>query len=343
MGTVAAASTAKSSHRSGKAKKSEVPTDPPDGAKAGAKAEDGAGDEASGGKPKYNAQAGPKKIDVGHDIEIDLPEGFLYLDREQSLRFMEEHGNFHNESLLGVIGSDSGSWIVTIRYTEDGYVKDDEADKLDADEILNAIREGTEEENKERERRGFKALHVSGWSEPPRYVRERHQLVWGIRAKNDGEEEDGINYNTRVLGRKGYASINLIDAASKIETSKPYVNKLLAVTDFKRGSRYADFDSKTDKVAEYGLAALVVGGAGAAALKLVKVGLLAKFGGKLIALLIAFKKAFVLGLLAVGAFLRRLFGGRKKDAAAAAPAAAPASAGLQQHPTEGGRSGEPGA
>ena len=172
---------------------------------------------------------------------------------------------------------------ITIRYTEEGYVKDDEAAKLKPDELLKQLHDGTEEANEERGKRGFKPLHVAGWSEPPRYEARPHHMVWGMRLRREGQPTDSINFNTRVLGRKGFVAINLIDAVDAIESSKPAAAAILAATTYTPGARYEDFNGKTDKVAEYGLTALVLGGAGLAALKVAKVGLLAKFGAKLIA------------------------------------------------------------
>jgi uncharacterized membrane-anchored protein len=318
-----------------------------DSDEAEAPAEKPGADAEPGGVPGYKPVVGPQKVDAGHDVTIDLPAGTMFLDAEQAKRFMEKLGNLHNDDLLGVMAQPDTSWLVTVRFVEDGYVKDDEAEKMDADEILKAIREGTDAANEERVQKGFKALHVVGWSEPPRYQRDAHHLVWGIRGQGDGEPEEVINFNTRVLGRKGFVSLNLIDGAHNIEASKPAVAALLAATRFKTGSRYEDFNSKSDKVAEYGLAALVAGGAGAVALKLVKVGLIAKFGGKILALIIALKKAIVLAFIALAAFLRRIFG-RKKEATAGLAvnpnlAVPPPGSGPQQGPTEGGPGGQPGA
>jgi uncharacterized membrane-anchored protein len=81
-----------------------------------------------------------------------------------------------------------------------------------------------------------------------------------------------------------------------------------AFTEFTPGNRYADFDAKTDKVAEYGLAALVAGGVAA------KLG----FFGKLFALMLAFKKLLLVALAAAGTGLFKLFG-RKQQAATPAP------------------------
>jgi uncharacterized membrane-anchored protein len=274
-------------------------------------------------KPRFHPTSGPKKIDLGHELELELPADMLYLDRKEGKELMESNGNIIGDNFLGLVGQHGKSWLVTITYFEDGYVKDDDAAKLDAKEILEGIREGNEETNQIRVQRGFKPLSIDGWTESPRYERGPHHLVWGIKVSDpDGAS---INFYTRVLGRRGYVALNLIDDPTRIEASKKDALAVLQATSFHAGARYQDFDPKNDKIAEYGLAALVAGGAGAAALKLAKVGLLAKFGGKLLALLIAGKKLIVVFVLALGAGLKKLLGvfGRKKEAEAAPPAAPP--------------------
>ncbi len=219
-------------------------------------------------------------------------------------------GMFHNENLLGVITSQADEeWFATIRYEDEGFIKDEES--INADEILSAIKEGTEEANKERVEKGFKALRIDGWSDLPRYDKSVHHLVWALDVSDD--DGKSVNYNTRILGRKGYVSINLVTSPEKLAGYKPQAAALLASTAFTKGARYEDFDKKTDKVAEYGLAGLVLGGAGLAAAKLVKIGLLAKFSKVIIAALIAGKKAIIAGAIAVVAIFKKIFG-RKKPA-----------------------------
>ena len=83
------------------------------------------------------------------------------------------------------------------------------------------------------------------------------------------------------------------------------MKKVTAFTDFTPGHRYADFNSNTDKVAEYGLAALVAGGVAA------KLG----FFGKLLALLLAFKKIILLAVAGGGAWVFKLLGRNKAEPA----------------------------
>jgi uncharacterized membrane-anchored protein len=263
-------------------------------------------------------QHGPKKIELGDDLVIDLPQSYGFFDREHARKLLEKMGNRTDDSTRGLVFMKDKSWFIHLRYVGDGYVKDDDAADLKPDDILENMKEATEAANEARKQNGFPAMHVVGWTEPPRYERGPHHLVWGIKGTAD-DKTDSINFYTRVLGRRGYVALNLVDDAATIEAAKPEGLAILRATTFKPGARYEDFDAKHDKVAEYGLAALVVGGAGVAALKLAKVGILAKFSGKLLALLFAAKKLVVLALVALGAFFKRLFGGKSQQPPAAGP------------------------
>lgn len=268
-------------------------------------------DSAAPAAPRLPWQPGPKPIDLGHGIKLDLPDGYAFLAQPEAGKLMEKMGNLHNEDMLGLVvsQSDKDEYIVTIDFEDSGHIKDDES--LDSKELLDSIREGEEEYNQERKKLGFNAIHAAGWDEQPHYDKQKHQLIWGLLV----ESSDGgsINYNTRILGRSGFVSLNLLTDKQHLAEYKPSGALLLSKTAFEPGKRYEDFNSSTDKVAEYGLTGLVLGGAGLGLAKAVKIGLLAKFGKGLIALLIAGKKAIVAAAVAAGAAIKSLFK-KKKDA-----------------------------
>ena len=110
-------------------------------------------------------------------------------------------------------------------------------------------------------------------------------------------------------------SLTLVTSPDHLAQYKPVVETLLSATTFDGGARYGDFDSKTDKVATYGLIGLIGGGAGIAALKIAKVGLIAKFGKVILLGLAKFGKAIALAFVAFFGFLKngikKLFGGGK--------------------------------
>src|SRR5262249_51775175 len=157
----------------------------------------------------------------------------------------------------------------------EGYIKDDEAKDWKADELLQNLKDGAEESNKDRAARGFPEMQVIGWIEKPTYDAATHRLVWSLLSKNKGDPDNatkGINYNTYALGRDGYFSLNLLTDSQRIGTDKAVARELLAALAYNPGKGYEDFDASTDRVAVYGIAALV---GGIAAKKL---GLLALIG-----------------------------------------------------------------
>jgi uncharacterized membrane-anchored protein len=262
----------------------------------------------------FHWKQGPQKIELGHDIELALPGTRVFLGMPEADRFLKKLGSFNNAGTLGIVLDPQGDWIVVIDYEEEGHVKDEE--KIDPPELLKAIREGTEESNKERVQNGFPELHVGAWSEVPHYDQAVHHLVWALPATST--RGTSINYNTRVLGRRGVVSLNLVTSDTNFAADRPRAAELLAATTFKKGARYEDFDKKTDKVAEYGLMGLILGGAGLGAMKLVKVGLLAKFWKLIVVAFLAAKKLIIALVVLIGAGVKKIFGGKKAPPVTAA-------------------------
>ncbi len=261
-------------------------------------------------------QSGPAHVDLGHELGLDLPAGYMFLPKTAAAQVLERMGNFHNDDVLGLASSEDekADWFVVISYEAEGYVKDDET--IDADELLSSMRDGSEAANEERQERGFKPLTLEGWAEPPHYDAASHNLVWGLVVSDaDGKS---VNYDTRVLGRRGFASLNLVTDPAALATYKPEAAILLGNTRFDAGARYEDYDPSSDKTAEYGLAGLIAAGAGLGATKLVKIGLLAKFWKLLVVGIVAGKKVIALGLIAAGAAVKKLLGGRNKGEATGA-------------------------
>ncbi len=200
----------------------------------------------------------------------------------------------------GMTPISSNCWVVTISYDEDGYVKDDDASKINYDDLLKQMQKSVVENNKARQEKGYPAIELLGWAEPPRYDAATHKMYWAKRFKVEGETGDTLNYNIRMLGRKGVLELNAIASVDQLPTIDAQTPQILGMVDFKEGNRYADFDPKVDKVATYGLAALVAGGALAAAaklgfLKILWVGILAA------------KKFIIIGIAAIVAFFKKLF------------------------------------
>jgi uncharacterized membrane-anchored protein len=257
--------------------------------------------------PKFNYQTGNIEL-PNKKATLHLGEKYRYLDAAETNKLLTAWGNPPDDSTQGAIVAadvdpmtDAG-WAVILTYVDEGHVDDSDAAKMDYDDLLKDMKEGTKEGNEERKKAGYGGLELIGWAEAPHYDSSAKKLYWAKELKFEGSEGNTLNYDVRVLGREGILSMLAVAGMSQLPQVRQDMKPLIQVAEFNEGYRYADFNSKTDRVAEYGLAALIAGGIAA------KTGLLAK----LFAVLIAAKKLIFAALIAVGAFFRKLFG--KKDA-----------------------------
>jgi uncharacterized membrane-anchored protein len=254
------------------------------------------------------ATAGPAEIKLLDEATMKLPQGESFIPSTEAAALMRAYGNRTDERLTGLVVStkEGDSWMVVVKHVEEGYVRDGDAKEWEPDAMLDSLKEGTEEANKDRAERGYPELEIVGWVQPPKYDAVAHRLVWSLSARNRGgdpNEPNNINYNTYALGRDGYFSLNLLTSTADIEHDKPAVQGLLGDLTYLPGKRYEDFNDTTDKVAEYGLAALV----GAVAIK--KLGLLAVAG----VFLLKIWKLAAIAIVAGGAAMRRFFRRKTPD------------------------------
>lgn len=234
---------------------------------------------------------------LGSRADIAIPEGYRYLGSSDSSKLMKYYGNLSNGSELGFIAPDHMEWFAVFEFEDVGYVKDDEKDKLDADEILKQLKEGQQAANEELTRLGHSTLTVLGWHTPPFYNKETNNLEWAIRlSSSDGGQI--LNYKTKLLGRRGVMDVVLVCSEEQLASVIPEYQGLLKGFAFKKDESYAAF-TKGDKIAEYGLVGLIAGGG---LLVAAKSGLLAKLW-----------KPIAIGLVAIGAFLKRIFQGKTSE------------------------------
>lgn len=254
---------------------------------------------------QQRAQSGPKVIDLGMQGKLKLPKGMVFIGRDDANLLMQMGGNSENPNRYGLVlpEQDDEDWLVDLNYVDSGYIKDDDAKDWDTAHMLEALKEGNEEQNKVRKAKGIAEIETHGWIEQPHYDAATHRLIWSIDVHEKGKADDNpaVNYNTYALGRKGYINLTLVTDSKDIAKYKPVAQQLLADIEFNQGERYADYNAATDKVAEYGLAALV---GGVAAKKL---GLLAVIG----AFLAKAGKFLIIGAVAVGGAIKSWLGRRR--------------------------------
>jgi uncharacterized membrane-anchored protein len=257
---------------------------------------------------------GPAQIKLVDQALLRLPAGFIYVPAAESNRLLMAMGNRGGDNTLGLLlpAAEDEGWFIVMRFTKSGYIKDDDARNWDVDELLKGLKEGTEEVNRERRSRGIPEVEVLAWVEAPKYDAASQRLVWSLESREKNAPADaprGVNYNTYALGREGYISMNLVTGMSEIQAQKPVAHRALAALQYHEGKRYADFNSATDHVAEYGLAALVGGFAAK------KLGLFAV----IFAFLLKFWKIVALAVVGLGALVAKRLKG--KVAASSSPQA----------------------
>ena len=251
---------------------------------------------------------GPATAKLGAIARIEVPADCVLLDGEATRKRKKSFGNRVSGKEVGLISPTNRLWAVYFEHDDSGHVLDDEKNKLDsmADELLASYKAGAAQQNKERERTGAPAIEIVGWQQPPHYDETTHNLSWAIRATSGGQPL--LNYNTRLLGRLGSMEVVLACDPDQLPQTLPAFTGLLAGFSFQSGQTYAEY-RPGDKVAKYGLAALVVGGAAVGAAKL----------GLLAWLLPFLKKGWILivaAFAAVANFFKKLFAkisGRKHD------------------------------
>ncbi len=264
---------------------------------------------------RLHYQTGQVKLRGGL-ATLELPAEFRYLDPRETDLVIRAWGNPPNNETLGmIVPAGAGvfqpeTWAVVITYDEDGFVKDDDAATVNYDDLLGKMQRALRGENDERRRQGYPEIELVGWAEPPRYDSAAHKLYWAKDLRFGTEAVHTLNYNIRVLGRRGVLVLNAVASMNHLAAVRRDMTKVIAFVDFAEGNRYADFVPGTDKVAEYGIAALIAGSIAAKA----------GFFKLLLAGILALKKLIVVALVAIAAFFRRLFGKKKETPAAGSPA-----------------------
>lgn len=246
-------------------------------------------------------QMGPTKVQLGSEATLDVPAGYAFLNPDGTRRLDLIMHNPSGTTDTYTFAPDSMDWVAYFNYDGVGYVKDNE--KLDADDLLKSVKEGTEQSNEERRKNGWDTLTLMGWKTKPQYDTTFKSLTWSFVARGDKSQSDVVNYNARLLGRSGVMSAVLVADPAQLDTAIGEFKGAIHGFAFNSGQSYTDFRAG-DRVAEYGLGALIVGGAAAVA---AKKGLFTV----ILSALAAGWKFVLIGFAALGGFIKRLFSRNK--------------------------------
>jgi uncharacterized membrane-anchored protein len=246
-------------------------------------------------------------VDVKNGLaELKVPIGYKYINPKQAAFILSDVWGNPPQECLGLIlpeedsPFDVGGYAIVLNYSEEGYVDDEDAQDLDYDDLLEEMQDDTESYNTAREAQGYPPIHMLDWASTPYYDHENKKLHWAKKLQfGDDDPDTVLNYDIRVLGRKGYMELSFIGGMDVLPKVQADMENILASVNFKEGNKYADFNPEIDEVAAYGIGGLIAG----------KV--LAKAG--FFVLLLKFWKIIAVGAVAAFAAVKKFLGFKKKE------------------------------
>jgi len=238
-------------------------------------------------------------------VTLHVPDEYYFLGGRDSERVLVDlWGNPPGQAVLGMLFPahytpfDSQAWAVTVEYDDQGHVSDADAADIDYDDLLRSMQDDIRDSNAARREAGYEEVRLLGWAEAPHYDAAHKQLYWAKVLRCGDAPETTLNYEIRKLGRQGVLRMTFIAGTPQLAEINDSRDGVLAMAEFNPGHTYAEFDPGMDKVAAYGIGALIAGKVAA------KTGLLA--GGLL--LLKKFGVFILLALAAGVSQLRKLIG-----------------------------------
>lgn len=245
---------------------------------------------------KLDWKSGPTTKSIGGRSTIFVPKDYVFLSVKETDKFnvITQNQPIGSENLFA---PNDLSWVTYFSFDPVGYIKDD--DEIDADELLEIIKSGEKASNKYRKEQGWPTLTTLGWEFKPRYDRSNNLLEWAFVLQDGDTQDKYINYKTRILGRGGVTEVLLVVSPEGLHKSVAEFKDKIQGFKYNSGEKYSEY-KEGDRVAEFGLAALIAGGAAALASK-------KGFWATIVAFFIAAKKLVLVAALGLFAWIVSLF------------------------------------
>ncbi|MEI9904954.1 MAG: DUF2167 domain-containing protein [Asticcacaulis sp.] len=98
----------------------------------------------------------------------------------------------------------------------------------DYDKDIKQIQDGEADDNAQRKKDGYATTHLVGWAQPPSYDKTHHYMVWARDIQFSDQKIDTLNYDIRILGRRGVLSLNMVDSMPNLAAIRPQAVQLAA-------------------------------------------------------------------------------------------------------------------
>jgi uncharacterized membrane-anchored protein len=206
-------------------------------------------------KTQIEWTSGPADASLGTLADIKIPKGYRFADAAVASSLLGRMNNPVPQGLVGILAPESGQWWVVLNYSDIGYVKDADKDRIDAKAILKTISDRADGQNEERTIHGLPLITSVNWELSPVFDVNTHTVEWAVLAKTQSAEV--INHTVRLLGRQGVLDATVVEPYQADSGLAP-LKDLMKNISFKNGQRYVDYQ-KGDKVSDINLAGLITG------------------------------------------------------------------------------------
>jgi uncharacterized membrane-anchored protein len=204
--------------------------------------------------------AGPAKAKLGNIAEIEIPQGYGFLNQDAARTILERMNNPVPKNLVGILAPASSEWFAILEFTGTGYMKDAATTKLDEAAMMNTVRSMIERQNSEISKPGGMPISSAEWALKPVFDPAQNKLEYAIKAGSP--DRMVVNYSVRLLGRHGVLDVVAVQPYRADIDLSP-LRQIARGISFQKGEAYADYQAG-DVLASSGLNDLVVTPAAAA-------------------------------------------------------------------------------
>jgi uncharacterized membrane-anchored protein len=161
---------------------------------------------------KLNFVKGPAKAVMGSVAEVQVPEGYLFSDSKGTRTLLQAMGNPTNGRELGFLAPTNMDWFIVFEFDNIGFVERRRQGQTGRRRHVEV--DQRQARSKATSGAGKGAPSSMSWLGAAAKIQPGiQQPEWAIRAESQGEPI--VNYNTRLLGRKGVMEVSLVVAPDK--------------------------------------------------------------------------------------------------------------------------------
>lgn len=200
---------------------------------------------------------------------LNIPTGFIYLNRQESQLVLRKIGSLPlpdslGKKFLGVLFEKREKALFTspifwIYYEKIGFVNDELAGEIDFQKLLKLQQKEYNDISNIRQVDGLSTVELVGWAIDPVYDKKSKTLYWGEEMQIGEYDWNNVNFHIYILGRKGMLTLHSYGRTENLPLIQSQLIDILGSIHFNEGYRYQDFDPDIDLVAiEKGVEELIV-------------------------------------------------------------------------------------